>query len=378
MKFPLMRCHDGRSIPAGAQGLGQARGLGHKACDGVSVQNDRALPDKAAKTASQVAAPTPSPGPRATAFRRLSAKNWASSSAPSTGRTMTARLAAALTVSASRGLAMVTRPAPARSAARAAKRAAPSTTPDLKQRPRAPGRICVHQSRERGNGRATAQARSRTSSRRSPVARSLECQYPPPAAAMKPARQKDMSHLLAKKSDALRGVDRHPHHRSSRAVNSARQVHGQYRRRLSVHGLDHGPRLSFHRPIKPGAEQSVHNNTCVRKAVPMRLRDWAFPFRRSARRIAFQARNLSREHQAHVEPALRQQPGRNKTIAAVVARSRQYHDLGSDRMARGYGVGDRAPARSISVMPAVPPAIVSRSAFAISALLRSSIMTGQR
>ncbi len=38
---------------------------------------------------------------------------------------MTARLAAALTASASRGLAMVTSPAPARSAPRAASRAAP-------------------------------------------------------------------------------------------------------------------------------------------------------------------------------------------------------------------------------------------------------------
>ena len=38
---------------------------------------------------------------------------------------MTARLAAALTLSASRGLAMVTSPAPARSAPRAASRAAP-------------------------------------------------------------------------------------------------------------------------------------------------------------------------------------------------------------------------------------------------------------
>ena len=38
---------------------------------------------------------------------------------------MTARLAAALTASASRGLAIVTRPAPARNAPRAASRAAP-------------------------------------------------------------------------------------------------------------------------------------------------------------------------------------------------------------------------------------------------------------
>ena len=69
--------------------------------------------------------PTPPPGPSTTALRRLSARKAANSAAPSTGRTMTARLAAALTLSASRGLAMVTSPAPARSAPRAASRAAP-------------------------------------------------------------------------------------------------------------------------------------------------------------------------------------------------------------------------------------------------------------
>src|SRR5262249_18718589 len=48
--------------------------------------------------------------------------NW---EAQSTGRPMPARLAAALTASASRGLAIVTSPAPARNAPRAASLAAP-------------------------------------------------------------------------------------------------------------------------------------------------------------------------------------------------------------------------------------------------------------
>ena len=59
------------------------------------------------------------------AFLRLSARNSFSSIGPSTGRTMTARFSAALMFKASLGLAMVTRPAPARSAPRAASRAAP-------------------------------------------------------------------------------------------------------------------------------------------------------------------------------------------------------------------------------------------------------------
>src|SRR4029077_12285533 len=82
-------------------------------------------PLRAARTRSQVASPTPTPGPIARAFKRRSDKNFASSAAPSTGRTITARLAAALIASASRGLAMVTSPAPARNAPRAASRAAP-------------------------------------------------------------------------------------------------------------------------------------------------------------------------------------------------------------------------------------------------------------
>src|SRR5215475_312827 len=69
--------------------------------------------------------PTPPPGPSTTALRRLSLRNIPSSVAPSTGRTITARFATALVARASRGLAIVTSPAPARSAPRAARRAAP-------------------------------------------------------------------------------------------------------------------------------------------------------------------------------------------------------------------------------------------------------------
>ena len=52
----------------------------------------RASPESAASTSSQVASPTPMPGPIANAFNRRSARNVASSAAPSTGRTITARL----------------------------------------------------------------------------------------------------------------------------------------------------------------------------------------------------------------------------------------------------------------------------------------------
>ena len=83
----------------------------------------------------------------------------ASSSAPSTGRTMTARLAAALTASASRGLAMVTSPAPARNAPRAASRAAPVEAMPARHHHRVAARIFVPvDARQRKRSRPRAPA----------------------------------------------------------------------------------------------------------------------------------------------------------------------------------------------------------------------------
>ncbi len=81
-------------------------------------------PFKAVSTMSRMGAPTPPPGPITTALTRRSASRPLKSSGPSHGRTITDRLAAALTASASVGVASVTSPAPARSAPRAARRAA--------------------------------------------------------------------------------------------------------------------------------------------------------------------------------------------------------------------------------------------------------------
>ena len=76
-------------------------------------------------TSCCVAAPTPSAGPSNTAFLRLSARMRARSSGPSNGCSMMAVRCAALTATASGGLATVTSPAPTRSAPRAPSRAAP-------------------------------------------------------------------------------------------------------------------------------------------------------------------------------------------------------------------------------------------------------------
>ena len=82
-------------------------------------------PLSAVSTFSRVSAETPRPGPIATTFLRASLSNCSSAAASSASRSMTLMSAPAFIAIASRGLARVTSPAPARSAAAAASRAAP-------------------------------------------------------------------------------------------------------------------------------------------------------------------------------------------------------------------------------------------------------------
>ena len=95
--------------------------------------------------------------------------------ASSTGRTITARLAAALTASASRGDAIVTRPAPARSAPRAAKPRRPGRIDAARQHDRMAARVFVTvESRHAETVRARAPAHCGMSSAGCDRARSPE------------------------------------------------------------------------------------------------------------------------------------------------------------------------------------------------------------
>ena len=216
-------------------------------------------PASPASTSSQVAAPTPTPGPIASALSRASVRNRASSSGPSTGRIMTARFVAALTASASRGLAIVTSPAPARRAPRAASRAAPvdhegpeTTTAwprsylcpaELRHRKAfAPERGEVlgglrRDLRQHGCGNSDVGNRDR--------------------ATVDASRQKEMPGLLAKERYSPRGFDGSPHDGARRAADTARQIDRQDRGRLRIHPFDHGTRQAVDWPIEASAEQGV-------------------------------------------------------------------------------------------------------------------------
>ena len=175
-------------------------------------------------------APTPPPGPSTTALFRRSARNSAKSCAPSTGRTITARLAAAFTSSASRGLAMVTSPAPARSAPRAASRAAPvdDNPPDTTTAwPRA--YLCPSRTRHRKalrpqiGGALTKVCGLMRSKHACGNADVGDVDAPAMAAARAAA---DVRACGGRTSPFSAAVHRDPHDRAGGAVDAARQIDG--------------------------------------------------------------------------------------------------------------------------------------------------------
>ena len=126
-ELSLMRGQD--QWPASARifrALASSRRLVRKACDRVGIEHHGAIAGKCRQhEAAGRLAHTNARPQRDRIQTTVGEEARASSTAPSTGRTITARFDAALTASASRGLASVTKPAPARNAPRAASRAAP-------------------------------------------------------------------------------------------------------------------------------------------------------------------------------------------------------------------------------------------------------------
>ena len=72
--------------------------------------------------------------------------------------------------------------------------------------------------------------------------------------------------------------------------------------------------------------------------------------------------------------ALGEQPRRHKTVAAVIARPGHDDDAAPGRKRGIDRIGDGLAGPLHESMPGTPPAMVRRSACAISALVRSSIM----
>ena len=156
---------------------------------------------------------------------------------------------------------MVTRPAPARRAPRAASRAAPvcDWSPDTTTRVTAPvfvpaglrhrkalrperlgiGEYAGTDALQHGVGNADVDNLDR--------------------AGMEPPRQQQMARFSPKERHRFAGGDRSPHHRAAVAVDATRQIDGDHRDAGGVDRLDHRPRRRLDRPVETGAKQRVDN-----------------------------------------------------------------------------------------------------------------------
>jgi hypothetical protein len=90
--------------------------------------------------------------------------------------------------------------------------------------------------------------------------------------------------------------------------------------------------------------------------------------------VALEPLAVADEQQSDPVPAFGQQAGRDEAVAAVVARPRHHGDARARRMPRRDVSATARPAFSINVMPTTPPAIVRRSASAISPVVRISLI----
>ena len=237
-------------------------------------------PAKAASTISCIPRPTPPPGPSTTTLCRGSDRKAVSSAAPSTGRTMTARLAAALTASAARGEASVARPAPARSAARAASRAAPvdaippdTTTawPRLYLCPSMRGIGKAYSPTALGTLRNVCGLTSDSTCAPMPISASRTSpQCSRPGSSRWPGlRRKKVMVVVGIDGDALDGA--------AGAIDAARQIHGMDGRAGGIHRLDHGAPDALDRPVEPGPKQRIDDDRGPRQAGRARRLDGGRP-----------------------------------------------------------------------------------------------------
>ncbi len=318
----------------------------------------------------------PAPAPRRCDGDRAGTRQARAPRRPA--RTITARLAAALTASASRGLAMVTRPAPARNAPRAASRAAPveEIPPDTTTAwPRE--YLCPS---TRGTGKLRRQSAGALSDARGLIRSSTSAGMPMSATWMLPQCSRpgssSVADLAAEERDGFGGLDRDAHHRAGRAVDTARQVDRDDRNRLPRSS----PRSWRARRPSTGRSRPAPNNASTTTSAGVSNAGAAgserpCPALSGQRRVALEPAKLADQQHAHAIAALGQQtraatkpsppllPGPATTATC---------DPGGWRAATRSATA--RPAFSISSMPGTPPAIVRRSASAISAVVSSSII----
>ena len=153
---------------------------------------------------------------------------------------------------------------------------------------------------------------------------------------MQPARQQQMAGLAAEERDRVGGVDGGAHDGAGVAVDAARQVDRDDRRRRCVHHVDHGARQALDRTVETGAEQGIDHEVPAAERFRQGRLDRPLPAGGRKRRIALEPAALAHEEKPHLVAALGQDARRHKAVAAVVARTGHHHSRAARQQAGGY------------------------------------------
>src|SRR5262245_57425175 len=176
-----------------------------------------------------------------------------------------------------------------------------------------------------------------------------------------------MADLAAEKRYRLSGRDGDAHYSAGRAVDPARQI-DRIDRRCGAYGLDHGTRRALDGPVEASTEQGVDDNVRPHQPRQRCAATAASPLSRSAsptKRIRTRYPRSPRMRAA-TKPSPPLLPG-----PATIAIRRP----GGCRAATASATA--RPALSIRSIPAIPLAMLRRSASAISAVVSNSIIAGR-
>ena len=109
---------------------------------------------------------------------------------------------------------------------------------------------------------------------------------------------------------------------------------------MRVHAFDHGPGESFDRAVEAGTEQGVDDDVCAIESAGIRGDGRARPLFCRQRRVTLQPGDLTNHRDTNIVAVRGEQPGRDKAIAAIVARPGNDDDAATGAKVRADRIGD--------------------------------------
>ena len=142
--------------------------------------------------------------------------------------------------------------------------------------------------------------------------------------AVLPARQQQMPRLSPKERDGFGRAYCSSHHGARITIDAARQIDGEDNGAARVDRLDHCTRFAFEQPVETRAEQRIDDHRSAFELLGVGGLGCSAPAPCCFRRVTLQPPRIGKQQHPHRVAARRQDPCGNKTIASVVARTRNH------------------------------------------------------